>query len=89
MQNIWKTENTKKINEKITEPWPGPGPALGRQGPPGPWVALSPADVRGIKRPRSLGAWLLSLRWVSAHLASTFVTSCVTKVEVPPTSTII
>jgi hypothetical protein len=32
MQNIWKTENTKKINEKITEPRRGPGPALGQQG---------------------------------------------------------
>jgi hypothetical protein len=65
---------------------PGPGPAQARKGTA---PSLNPADIRGVKQPRSLGAWLLSLRWVSAHLTSTFVTSCVTKVEVPPTSTTI
>jgi hypothetical protein len=70
--------------------WADPlGPAaptrLGPQGPARPQAALSPAEFRGVKRPRSLGAWLLGLRWVSAHLTSTFVTSYVTKVEVPPT----
>jgi hypothetical protein len=41
MQNIWKTENTKKITEP--RPWPSPGPALGRQGLPGATLALGSA----------------------------------------------
>jgi hypothetical protein len=62
------------------DPWPPPARSR---------ASLSPADFRRVKRPHSLGAWLLTLRWVSAHLTSTFVTSCVTKVEVLPTSTTI
>jgi hypothetical protein len=71
-------------------PGPGPVPGLGlAQARKGSTPALNPVDVHGVKRPRSLGVWLFSLRWVSAHLTSTFVTSCVIKVKVPPTSTTI
>jgi hypothetical protein len=84
-----KPKIPKKIMKENRTVGQGPGPTLRPQGRARPRASHSPADVCEVKRPRSLRAWLLSLRWVSTHFTSTFVTSCVTKVEVPPSSTTI
>jgi hypothetical protein len=66
----------------LASPWPrlalGSGAALA-------WPARAPlrsAEFRGPKRKFEMASSLVGVRWLSAHLTSTFVTSTLTKVGV-------